>query len=362
MLQVASRSRSFKHKALLMSPSPPTDSLQKPDLRDSASCYPADAFQRMCLDPELIRTKTQFIAGVCTVLALILAAALLQWVDIWPKSTNAADLYQAESSDALETKSKPSNGLGSIVPATSKPIQFGEPLKRLSFHPAKSTPEEKPTSDDDPLRILEKFLAAATVDEKLLYTVKSAKVETSLRAYYLDHPLGALPYSRIERLSQSPAEYAEFRVVLRDGSKKFAAVISSPDGPRVDWASFVALGDLEWEQLRQTRPTSPVLMRVLATSASRFSGPFSDNERLRCIRLVPAADSAAPPVFGYVPKDSELARQLETWLVQGGEEGTPLTLRLCYPSQASTFDQAWITELVVPGWVTLAGNAAGEGE
>lgn len=362
MLQVAGRSSSFKHKALLMSSTPPTDSLQRPDLRDSASCYPADAFQRMCLDPELIRTKTHFIAGVSTVLALIVAAALIQWADLWPKSSAALDLNHTEVSEASRLKSKPSPGIGSIVPATSKPIQFGETLKRLSFNPAKSTPVDKPTANDDPLRVLEKFLAAVTIDEKLLYTVNSAQVEASLRKYYLDHPLGALPYSRIERLAQSPAVYAEFRVVLRDGSKKFAAVISSPDGPRVDWASFVSLGDLEWEQMRQTRPTSPVLMRVLAAPATRFSGPFSDNERLRCIRLAPAADPTAPPVFGYVPKDSELARQLETWLVQGSEDGSPLTLRLCYPAQTTTFDQAWITELVVPGWVTVAGNAASEGE
>jgi hypothetical protein len=68
------------------------------------------------------------------------------------------------------------------------------------------------------------------------------------------------------------------------------------------------------------------------------------------------------PVFGYVPKDTELARQLDIWLGQDASGGAPLTLRLCYPAQTVTHDQAWIAELVVPGWVTVATNGAGEGE
>jgi hypothetical protein len=362
MLQVAGRSSGFKHKALLMSPTPPTDTMNRPEHIDEASLFPGDAFERMCLDPELIRTRTQFMAGAGAVIALILAAAVVHWTDVWPRPALTIELNDVTVSDTPQLSSKPSVGTQSVVPVTSKPIQIGEPIKRLSFRPAKPSTSDQPTGNEDPLSALEKFLAAATVDEKLAFALNATQVEPALREYYLHHPVGALPYSHIERHSQSPANFTEFRVVLRDGTKKFAAVIPTPQGPRVDWASFVALGDLEWEQMRQARPTRPVLMRVLATPGSYYSGPFGNKDKLRCIRLVPAADPAAMPVFGYVPKDTELARQLDIWLGQDASGGAPLTLRLCYPAQTVTHDQAWIAELVVPGWVTVATNGAGEGE
>ena len=85
MLQVAGRSSGFKHKALLMSPTPPTDTMNRPEHIDEASLFPGDAFERMCLDPELIRTRTQFMAGAGAVIALILAAAVVHWTDVWPR-------------------------------------------------------------------------------------------------------------------------------------------------------------------------------------------------------------------------------------------------------------------------------------
>lgn len=363
MLQVAARSSSFKHKALLMSPTPPTDNLEKPDFTNGASLFPGDAFERMCLDPELLKTRAQFMAGAGMVLALILAAAVVHWMDLWPKVKRPADLVQEVMDDTPKLSSKPLPENSATAPAAALPIQIGSPVKRLSFRPAKpDSTEEVPAVNNDPLSALEKFLAAPTADEKLSLSLNASQVESALRGYYRNHPAGALPYSHIEKHSQSPAGFTEFRVVLRDGTKKFAAVVPTPEGPRVDWASFVALGDLEWEQMRQARPTQPVLMRVLATPAEQFSGPFSNREKLRCLRLVPAADPSATPVYGYVPRDTELASQLNLWLGQDSSGGTPLTLRLCYPAQTPSHDQAWISELVVPGWVMVAKSPPGEGE
>lgn len=362
MLQVAARSSSFKHKALLMSPTPPTDNMEKPEFINEASLFPGDAFERMCLDPELLKTKAQFMAGAGIVLALILAAAVVQWMDLWPKAQRPIELAEEVLDDTAKLSNQPLPTTPPAAPTAAMPIQIGAPVKRLSFRPAKPDSSEVPTVNDDPLSALERFLAAPTVDEKLSLALNASQVEPALRVYYRNHPAGALPYSHIERHSQSPAGFTEFRVVLRDGTKKFAAVVPTPEGPRVDWASFVALGDLEWEQMRQARPTQPVLMRVLATPGEQFTGPFSNREKLRCLRLVPAADPSAMPVYGYVPRETELASQLDLWLGQDASGGTPLTLRLCYPAQTPTHDQAWISELVVPGWVTVAKSPAGEGE
>lgn len=362
MLQVAARSSSFKHKALLMSPTPPTDSLEKPEFSNEASMFPGDAFERMCLDPELQKTRAQFMMGAGTVLALSVAATVVHWMDLWPKTQRSLEPAVELADEPPRLTSSSQSGSPATTPAATLPTQMGAPVRRLSFRPAKEDTADDPTVNDDPISALEKFLAAPTVDEKLSLSVNAKQVEPALREYYRHHPAGALPYSHIERHSQSPAGFTEFRVVLRDGTKKFAAVVPTSEGPRVDWASFVALGDLEWEQMRQSRPTEPVLMRVLATPGELFTGPFSNREKLRCFRLVPAADPTAAPVYGYVPVESELARQLDLGPGQQVSGGTPLTLRLHYPAQTPTHDQAWISELVVPGWVTVVKSAASEGE
>jgi len=360
MLQVAARSSSFKHKALLMSPTPPTDSLEKPEFLNEASMFPGDAFERMCLDPELQKTRAQFMVGAGTVLALSVAAAVVQWMDLWPKTQHTLEPTEEMTDKPATLGNLSPSGTTSTAPAAAAPIQMGAPVKRLSFRPAKENSSDLPTVNDDPISALEKFLAAPTVDEKLALAVDAGQVESALREYYRHHSAGALPYSHIEKHSQSPVGFTEFRVVLRDGTKKFAAVVSTPEGPRVDWASFVALGDLEWEQMRQARPSEPVLMRVIASPGELFSGPFSNREKLVCLRLSPAADPSAMPVYGYVTKETELSRKLSRWLGQDTIGGTPLTLRLYFPAQTPTHDQVWISELVSPGWVTAGKNAADE--
>ena len=145
-------------------------------------------------------------------------------------------------------------------------------------------------------------------------------------------------------------------MVLNDGTQKFAAVLPTPNGPRVDWASFVALGDLDWEQMREVRPLRPVLMRVQAQRASHYTGPFRDQAKLLSVRLVSAADADAAPVFGYVPLDTDLGKQLGEWLGADAAAWVPLTVKVCYPEGTISPDQVWITEVVVPGWVTVAAN------
>lgn len=356
MLQVAGRTSRLKHKALLMAPTPPTDNyLPKPDLSDGAPMMPGDAFERMCLDPELVRTRKQFMAGVACVCACIVIAGVLHFRQPAPRPVAPAVVVTEPSATPAPVRT----GMPSpLVGGAGAPA--GQP-NRISFRPAK--PEDKGPSADEPQSVLEQFLNAATVDEKLVLVNDSVQVEPAMRAYYQTHQVGAMSYKHIERQVISGGSFSEFRVVMRDGTRKFAAVVTTPEGPRVDWASFVALGDLEWEQMRQKRPAKPVLMRVLASSANHFTGAFSDSSKLSCVCFVPAGNPSASPVYGYIPTGSDLGRQILSWLASGGGEPVPLTVKLCYPEGAVSHDQAWISEVVVPGWVTVASNLPqGEGE
>ncbi|GEP45697.1 hypothetical protein BGE01nite_49880 [Brevifollis gellanilyticus] len=370
MLQFAGRTSRVKHKALLMAPTPPTDSIPfKAEVSHEASNFPGDAFERMCLDPELIRTRRQFMVGAVCVVALVIGLAVMHFTS--PRSQpeeTSADVAESPASASVMAKTEAAvqsqpRPVASAVPAPAGPSHAASPSSpmRITFRSATDT---TPRPADESQGALESFLKAPTVDEKLALVHDAVRVEPAMRAYYQKHQVGALSYSHVERHPQSlRSDFAEFRVVLTDGTRKFAAVMTTPEGPRVDWASFVALGDLEWEQMRQTRPTKPVLMRVLAFAGDHFSGSFSDARTLSCVRFVPAENPTAAPVYGYVPTTSDLGRQIATWLSSSGSDPLPLTVKLSYPEKAVSHDQAWIAEVVVPGWVTLVSPpTTGEGE
>lgn len=356
MLQFSGKESRIKHKALLVGPTPPTDTMLKPDPSVEPQMLPGHAFERMCMDPELILARKRFFIGVGVVAALVVLAAILQISGVWNDAPAAAD--EAQPTRVATEKVKTSAPV--VPPAVAKPLFAEETIKKLSFRGA--TPKPQVAVNLEPKLVLEKFLAATSVEEKLALVVNAEKVADQLRDFYSRHPTGAVAYEKIEQEMKSSESFVEFRVVMKDGTRKFAAVVPTPVGPRVDWASFVALGDLEWEQMRESRPQKPVLMRVLAAPAANFSGHFSDADSLRCVRLVPASNPSAKPVYGYVPRASELDRELDYLLRSAGGELAPLTVKLCYSPESEVNDQTWITKLVVSGWVTAASPLHGEGE
>ncbi len=358
MLQVSGRESRIKHKALLMGTAPPTDSMSRSELGCEPQQLPGDPFERMCSDPEILRARKRFFMAAGSVLGLAMLATFLQMTGMWSilGSKMAGEDGQLPASSPDDTALSHEQS-APLKPSAPKPIAVVESIKKLSFRAA-SQRNQAMTANSEPQLALEKFLAAPTIEEKLAFVVNPKAVEQQMRDFYANHPVGVVDYQRIESAVKTGASFIEFRVVLKDGTKKFAAVVPSPDGPRVDWPSFVALGDLEWEQMRQDRPQKPTLMRVLAATATHFTGYFSDAKNLRCVQLVPAGNPTAPPVYGYVPSGTDLDRDLDYWLRSSGGKLAPLTVKLCYSPMAKENDQVWITELVVPGWVTIASSSS----
>ena len=341
MLQVAGRNARIRHKALLTAPTAAMESSPRSVVEDQASVLPGDAFERMCQDPDLVRMKQRFLAAAATVVILSITAVGLH-LNEW----DSADSPLPVASLAPQAAPAPSNERLKLESPTIAP---DDSLKRITFRSA-SVEEAQGLTSDEVQMVLERFLKSATVDERLALVHEPLRVESSLRAYYRKHPIGAISYLQIEPRLGDKGPVREFEVLMPDGTRKFAAVITSEQGLRVDWPSFASLGDLEWSQMRHSRPVKPVLMRVLATASRHFGGPFTDTEKLSCLRLVPADDPDAVPVHGYFPRESELGRQIAALNVG---EPLRLTVKLSYPEKVPASDQAWLVELVTPGWVVL---------
>jgi hypothetical protein len=357
MLQVAGRQSRIKHKALLVSSMPPTDTMGKPEFDILPNQLPGDAFERMCSDPEITRAKQHFIMAVGSVLGLVLLATIIHLSGFWR--------IQPTIGDRVATAA-PTQAVGVAPQETSKAQSSTagvnpNAVKKLNFRLSNSTTDTDAASIfAESQKVLVSFLAAETIPEKLSHVNNPSAVESQMKAFYQKNALGAVVYERIEAGGLPREGYLEFRIVMKNSSSKFAAMVSTPSGPKLDWPSFALTGEIEWAQMREQRPQLPVLMRVLAKTSTHFEGHFKQTDGLRCVQLLPASDPAAPPVYGYVPKGSDLDKNLDYWLKSSGVEMSPLTVRICYSPESSTPDQAWITDLVVAGWFTLGvENAAG---
>ncbi|MEQ1750796.1 MAG: hypothetical protein ABL974_15315 [Prosthecobacter sp.] len=295
-------------------------------------------------------------------MGLSVLATIFQMTGMWSRLTPDGDGGSSQAGvPSVKSALMVSDVTTQMKPATTKTAPAVESIKKLSFRTAKQ-PNQGASISSEPQSALEKFLSAPSVEEKLAYVANPKSVELQMRDFYENHPAGAISFQKIELGAQNRANFTEFKVVLIDGTQKFAAVVPTIDGPRVDWPSFVALGDLEWEQMRQARPKKPVLMRVLAVKATHFKGRYSDEKNLSCVKLVPASNPSATPIFGYVPKGADLDKDLDYWLRSAGGALAPLTVKLCFSPVNDDIDQAWITELVVPGWVTAAAKMPSEGQ
>lgn len=355
MLQVAGRQSRIKHKALLVSAMPPTDTMGKPEFDTLPNQLPGDAFERMCSDPEITRAKRHFMMAVGSVLGLIVIATIIHLSGFWRIQPTIGDRVataaptQAVGVAAQETKKAPSTTEAANPNA----------VKKLSFR-LSSASTDAAAIHAEAQQVLESFLAAETLSEKLSHINNAGAVEEQVKAFYQKHTIGAVLYDRIEASGLPREGYVEFRILMKNSSSKLAAMVSTPSGPKLDWPSFALTGDIEWAQMREQRPQVPVLMRVLARTSTHFDGHFKQADGLRCVQLLPASDPSASPVFGYVPKGSDLDKNLDYWLKSSGGEMSPLTVKICYSPESSSPDQAWITDLVVAGWFTLgAENAAG---
>lgn len=362
MLQVSGREAKTKRKALLVGATSPTDTMAKPEICFEPQQLPGNAFERMCADPEIRWMRKLFFGSIGAVAALILIASTLQWMGVWERKSIDPPVIvdRQEEARAIQEVIPPKLALD-IPTKVVNPDARMTPVKKLSFTSANKKNDSMALTSE-PRLVLEKFLAADSIEARMKLVVNAKALEETLRLYYEKHPAGAVPYDTIEYGLKSQENFTEFRVVLKDGTKRFAAVIPTPEGPMVDWPSFVALGDLDWEQMRQTRPTTPVLMRVLAAPAANFTGHFSDVDSLRCVQMVPAGNPSSKTVYGYLPRGNDLDRQIDYILRSAGGELAPLTVKICYSPESTGNDQVWITDLVVSGWVTALAATPGEGE
>jgi hypothetical protein len=206
------------------------------------------------------------------------------------------------------------------------------------------------------------FLKAADSNARLQHVADRVVVEPRLRAYEARFGESAYPFEKItDSLVVGTGAASEHDVIMVDQRVQRASVLKMDDGSYlVDWPSFVGEGDLQWEELAQKKPATPVLLRVTAEPGDFFAGEFADSKWLLCVKLNHPSRTGLPPIHAYVEKKSVLGREVEYWLKEGGGQAVPMTVRVKYPSVNAAADQVTISEFVSPGWLLRGGQAVVE--
>lgn len=307
-----------------------------------------DVRHRMLHDPEVQASMRQFKWGAVVVLVMIAFVAVLGHFDTW----NAiSDFFTAAGK-----KSKVTNVPDFASPgATSTKQKVVLPQGPTAGREEPRVPVTSEANLGAALKIAQAFLNAKTADERFATIRDQKRLHDSFFKYYETHPAGPIEFDRI---APNPAS--------ADGSMTFTLPVTMPDGSKrqmtvgkarsggflVDWASFIAYGDMDLSDFKARRPTQPMLFRMLGQTEKFYGGTFGDARGLLCVKLTDPRDEKGAFLYGYVDRTSTLGRSLDFVLGKSLGQAVQIIVTLRYPDNAAADNQVWIEELITEGWLT----------
>lgn len=367
MLQMAEKSTRTKRRALLMTqgestepavaadPEPPTRSNQEPQP------LPGDAFERMRKDPEIRAFQRKLIYGASAVLLLVIILVIVSLVQSGREKEGGnglsagkdPDQAAANSADAAPkpaTEMLPPDDLP--PPVTSGNLVFRPAGGALTTASASAAPPAgnlaRLAAGED---ILRQFLAAPNWRQRALTARDQLRVAPLMSTYYSKNADGPIAFDSLVEPRETPPRFTEHIVVFEGGGRRTATVAHTPNGPRVDWESFVGAGEMAWSDFLQEKPPTPVLFRVLVSPAGHYANQFGEPAKLKCYSLRSITEPGAKVVYGYMDRNNAQTRELDYWLEQNNDEAVPMMLRLKFPDAAPVDFQVWIHQFVQVGWV-----------
>lgn len=367
MLQMAEKSTKTKRRALLVDQAEPVDvdTPPTPEPSQEPQPLPGDAFDRMRMDPEVRQFRRRLVLGVGFVGGVVILLLSLSLYQSYREKETLRRLFGTDKieGDSLLPKNKSGDGLEAsmiapeetLPPVTSGNLVFRPPgSEELKTATAKTGAEgasanlARLAAAEEALR---QFLQASNWKQRALLVRDQLRVAPLMSIYYEKNNDGPVMFDSIVEAAEISERFSEHVVVFEGGGRRQASVEHTAAGPRVDWESFVGAGEMAWSNFLEERPASPRLFRVLVSPAGHYENQFGDPGRLLCVSLRSIAEPGAKVVYGYVDRQSPIAKELNYWLEQNSEATVPMILRLKFPLDAPVDFQVWIHQFVQSGWM-----------
>ncbi|MBL9131217.1 MAG: hypothetical protein JNG86_08465 [Verrucomicrobiaceae bacterium] len=311
-----------------------------------------DAFDRMRLDPEVKEFRRRLITGTCIVVVMLVVVMLINWISGGSKPAETAKSSVPPTSvsitEALEDAEPPPVSPGNLV---FKPLGKDEFERTEASAP--SATAGTPLGIDAALsvEVLRKFLAASDWRARMAWCRPQAGLEQKMAAYHANHADGPVAYDNIIESREEKNGFLQHTIIFEGGGRRQAHVQKTESGPRVDWESFIGLGEMSWSDFMNQRTASDTRMRVMVKGGHYYANQFGSPRLLACLELKNVSEPGAPMIHGYLERDSLIATKIESWQRQAGGAETPMILRLRYPVDSRSETQVWVTDAVCPGWL-----------
>jgi hypothetical protein len=213
------------------------------------------------------------------------------------------------------------------------------------------------------------FLAAKTDKERLKFVLAPKTLTAQMADYYSRSAAASTELRKIESTKFMEINghlWCSLQFSDQNFSTHLATLKEAGDAYLLDWESFVAYGEMPWDELCQKRPTAPKQMRVLLAHTPYYNFKYSDPTKYVAFRI----ESREPSqwLYGYVERESALHRTLLGYAPLGSKResalpGTilgyvslvskqPLNVRLHFEADAGADNLAIIDEVIHTGWAT----------
>jgi len=197
-----------------------------------------------------------------------------------------------------------------------------------------------------PITVAKRFAGTSDIEERLKWTRNPEVIQTRVEDYPEEARTTASDQvSELNYINAEGLEYLSYLVKLPNGSRRFLCVVSTDNGPRVDWDAYARFGTETWNTILQGK-CKTATVRVLPVSSSYYNGRYSDSNRWSAYTL--RSPDLEAPLYGYIAKDSELDKHFNSGL-RGGARRAILEIEIS-PTDIA-LRQVDITNVKAFGWL-----------
>jgi len=204
---------------------------------------------------------------------------------------------------------------------------------------------------DEIEKTVKAFLTSETVTERLKYVRDAKRVYPLMTKFYGGEKIEAEGFEELDRSEVTYLDQFLTTTVMTGDFVSSPIALEREEGKessyRVDWESWVGYCESSVEELKNEKPTEPVLVRALVSSDSYFNYFFGDDKTWSSYKL--AFRNVDATFSAYAQKGSKIDQRLSGMVKEGDE--IPMILKIAYPPKAKGKTQVEIMEIVEQGWI-----------
>ncbi len=235
---------------------------------------------------------------------------------------------------------------------TSAPMLF-PPVSNIKELPLQETSEEVVQA----VALLDQYWATPAWRDRLRMVVAPERVSALMKDFYETQkavdpvPTGLLSKARYS-IDGTDILYFRYNGNRASGTLEVAMRRGSEGRYLIDWESLVGYGEMSFADLREQRPSKPVLLRVFARQFEYFNFEFSDATKYHCVKL--SSENGEQAIYGYVERNTTLGDWIESSLATTGPSGAMgFTVKVAFPPKAQSNQCVHLLQVVASRWIVL---------